>query len=286
MSAEKPLTIDGRLDETDWQRRIFYLNFREKYKPDDISYAVTNRVMPPEPEVNGAGNDGYTDTTSSVMTFLHYGTDLYIGLRSNDKSVCKRFFSWEGDGIFMKVKSKAGATYEYKLFYVNPEVGSKAKFETNGPTGSGEGMSYEPPGTIVNQDTTATDAGYQLEMVIHLDKLGYSAFDSVKVVITVFDLDFIVANGVPTAKTADFYKSWWGSEWGLQDSEYRYLVLSDPPTVTALAATGDITLDGKLEEPEWYGAQSIYMKPGSKGITGWWYMQWGDTLNNGFDDPS
>ncbi|MDZ7288528.1 MAG: T9SS type A sorting domain-containing protein [candidate division KSB1 bacterium] len=282
MSAEKPIIIDGKLDETDWQRRIFALNFKHQYKPDDVTFAVTGEVMPPEPEVNGSP---YDDVSSAQMMFLHRGTDLYFGLISTDSSVCKRFCSWEGDGIFMKIKDKAGNAIEYKLFYINPEVGASAKYETSGnaPAGSGEGKSYEFPGTVANKDTTKTDAGYTLEMVIHLDKLGYTADDTeIPVAITVFDLDYITACGTPSKKTADFYKSWWGSEWG---TEFRTLILSDPPVVEALATTKSITLDGKLDEAEWAGAKSIYMKPGSAGITGWWYMQWGDTLNS-YDDPS
>ena len=285
MSAENEITIDGRLNEQDWQRRIFSLNFKHQFKPDDGTFAVTGNVLPPEPEVNGAGNDGYTDVSSAQMMFLHRGTELYLGVLSNDSSVCKRFFSWEGDGLFMKVKNKAGLPLEYKLFYVNPEVSSSAKYETNGPAESGAGASYEFPGTVVNQDTIRNDAGYSLELVIHLDKLGYTERDSIPVVITIFDVDFIIGNRVPSPATADFYKSWWGSEWGLSDSEYRYLVLSDPPAVEALTANGNLTLDGQLNEPDWGNAHSLLLKPGSKDITGWWYMQWGDTLNS-YDNPS
>lgn len=281
MSAEHPITVDGKLDEQDWQRRIFALNFKQGYKPDDVTFAVTGEVLPPEPEVNGSA---YDDVSSAHMTFLHYGTDLYFGLVSNDSSVCKRFCSWEGDGIFMKVKDKAGSAIEYKLFYIDGAVGAHATYETSGnaPANSGEGASFEFPGTITNQDTTKTDAGYSLELVIHLDKLGYSANDVVPVAVTVFDLDYITACNTPSKNTADFYKSWWGSEWG---SEFNNLVLSDPPVAEALTASGSITLDGKLDEADWLAAKSIYMKPGSKDITGWWWMQWGDTLNS-YADPS
>jgi hypothetical protein len=282
MSAEKSITIDGKLTETDWQRRIFALNFKHQYKPDDVTFAVTGEVMPPEPEVNGSP---YDDVSSAQMIFLHRGTDLYFGLVSTDSSVCKRFCSWEGDGIFMKIKDKAGNAIEYKLFYINPEVGASAKYETSGnaPAGSGDGKSYEFPGTVTNQDTTKTDAGYSLEMVIHLDKLGYTANDTeIPVAITIFDLDYITACNTPSKKTADFYKSWWGSEWG---SAFNTLILSDPPYVEALIPKGNITLDGRLTEADWADAKSIFMKPGSNSITGWWYQQWGDTLNS-YDDPS
>lgn len=290
MSAEQPITIDGRLDETDWQRRIFHVNFRANYKPDDGSYAVTGSVMPPEFDSNGTGNDGYSDSSSAQVFFLHYGTDLYIGVRSTDSSVCKRFPSWEADGLFMKVKTKAGADVEFKLMYFNGAEGASAVYETSGnaPAGAGDGMSYEFPGTITNKDTTKSDSGYSFEMVIHLDKMGYGLNDVVTLNGTVFDLDFYtpVTATTPNPRLCDFYKSWWGSEWGgPTDASYRNLILGDKPVADAYATTSTITLDGRLDESTWANAPSIELAPGSKDATNWWYMQWGDSLAS-FDDRS
>ncbi|MCD6165414.1 T9SS type A sorting domain-containing protein [bacterium] len=283
MSVEHPITIDGRLDELDWQRRIDYLAFRPNFKPGDISYRVTGwEYTDPQwvPEANGPNNDGYTDTTTTTIKFLHYGTDLYIAITSDDHSICKRFGGWEGDGLFMKVKIKGTAVAkEYKLFYIDPAVGSSAVFETNGPADSGEGVSYEFPGTIAN-DNTAPDSGYTAEMVIHLDKLGYSAGDSVEVSMMIFDMDFYTPEheSNPDPDLCDYYKTWWGSQWG---SEFRYLILSDPPVVAAysLEEGENITVDGQLTEPAWNHAEYLDMYVGSPDISNRWYMQWGDTLN-------
>ena len=47
-----------------------------------------------------------TDSSLATVKFLRKGTNLYIGLQSNDKSICK--FDWEGDGIFLKIKRSNG----------------------------------------------------------------------------------------------------------------------------------------------------------------------------------
>lgn len=73
MSTEKPLTIDGKLDENDWQRRIFSINFRAKYVPDDGSYSVSGSDLPTKALV---GTKGYSDTSSAALFFLHQGTEL------------------------------------------------------------------------------------------------------------------------------------------------------------------------------------------------------------------
>ncbi|OYD16782.1 hypothetical protein CH333_02715 [candidate division WOR-3 bacterium JGI_Cruoil_03_44_89] len=288
------LTIDGRLDLGDtlhWDRHFFDLGFGPGYTPVDAGFGVTNWEYPPSdivPDANGDGNDGYTDTSTAIVKFLHHGTDLYIALQSDDESVCKRFPGWEGDGLFMKVKMReSGALFEYKLFYVNEGVGDSARFEMNGPEGSGEGASYEFPGTITN-DNTAPDSGYTLEMVIHLDILDptYEPYDSVWLSMMIFDMDFYVPEHAtaPDPDLCDYFKSWWGSEWG---TELRCLLLGDLTTVDAYQIPEDkgITIDGQLSEDVWENATAMTIGKGSQGATGWYWMQWGDTLNE-WDDPS
>jgi hypothetical protein len=285
MSAEKPITVDGKLDETDWQRRIFHLNYRAGYKPDDGSYGITGSVLVT------AGIPGqstsYTDTTSSRVYFLHYGTDLYIALLSTDASVCARWGAWEGDGLFMKVKNKAGSDIEYKLMFNDPVDTLNALMAAGGnaPAGSYAGATYLFPGTIPSNNS-APDSGYSLEMVIHLDMLGYTASDAVLLDCTVMEPDFYtrtVDEGTAPG-TVQFYKSWWGSEWGGGDStSYRKLILADKPVADAYATNTPITLDGKLDEAEWFNAPSIDLGPASKDGTNWWFMQWADTLAS-YDD--
>jgi hypothetical protein len=285
MSAEKPITLDGVLDETDWQRRIFHLNFRAGFTPDDGSYSVTASDLPTK---GLTGTLGYTDTSSAQVFFLHYGTDLYIGVRSTDSSICKRWGQWEGDGIFSKVKDKAGSDIEYKLMFNGAVDTSHAIMETSGnaPANSVEGASYLFSGSIAS-DNTVKDSGYSLEMIIHLDKLGYTATDSVTMAFTIMDPDYYTrTQDEGTAPTVvQFYKSWWGSEWGGGTDAYRKLYLADKPVADAYKTNTPITLDGKLAEAEWNNAPSIVLGPNSRDATNWWYQQWGDTLAT-YDDQS
>jgi len=98
-SAEHPITVDGKLDETDWQRRFDQLVFRSHFTPGDVEYGATNGTL-----VKGT----YTDTTTTIVRILHDGLDLYISLQSDDKSVCRFGDSWEGDGLFMKIQDAQG----------------------------------------------------------------------------------------------------------------------------------------------------------------------------------
>ena len=58
-----------------------------------------------------------TDSSLAKVKFLRKGTNLYIGIQSDDKSICK--FDWEGDGMFLKIKRANGTDVEYKLYYQN-----------------------------------------------------------------------------------------------------------------------------------------------------------------------
>jgi len=55
------------------------------------------------------------------------------------------------------------------------------------------------------------------------------------------------------------------------------LKLVDPPTKTAYATTGTITLDGQLNEDFWVNAESVIIGVDAGG-TGGYYAQWGDAL--------
>ena len=269
VSAEKPLTIDGVLDETDWQRRFDCLVFNIKGITGDVEYAPTGDVM-----VTGA----YPDTTTTILKFMHNGLDLYISLMSDDKYVGKFGSSWEGDGLFMKIKNAAGVAVEYKLFWNLNGVDPEIAFEVPGMyPGSGSGVAHKNEGTIVN-DTTQLDAGYTAEMVIHLGDLGYTdPYAEVEVMINIFDPDNYYQTDDPYKPTGSYYKQWWGSEWG---SEFRTLKLADPPTRTAYATDIAVVLDGKLDETFWNGAESVVVGKPSAYSTGGYYMQWGDTLNS------
>ncbi len=269
VSAADPIVIDGNLNETDWLKRYDYLVFKAGSLPGDVIYTVTDTLTV---------KPVYTDTTTTFMKFLHKGLDLYISFESNDKSVGKFGTSWEGDGLFMKIKTAGGIPVEFKLFFNQGGVNPDISYE--GPSAfpnSGSGAAHKNNGTVVN-DTTQIDSGYTAEMVIHLDQLGYTDPNSnVEVMINIFDPDGYLDNMDPYGPVGSYWKSWWGSEWG---SEFRTLRLADPQVKNAYVTTNTITLDGKLDESFWTGAESVVVGLGSNTSTGGFYMQWNNPLNS------
>jgi hypothetical protein len=156
-----------------------------------------------------------TDSSLAKVKFLRKGANLYIGIQSDDKSICK--FDWEGDGLFLKIRKADGTDLEYKLYYQN--IGTAAdtiRYEgPGGVTNYGNGAGYLFSGSTVN-DTTNVDNGYSAELMIRLDSLGYTRTSTaVQLALAVFDPDGYQhpMNSWDTL-AGSFYKSWWGSEWG------------------------------------------------------------------------
>jgi len=268
VSTAEPMNVDGVLDETDWLKRFDYLVYKAGSLPGDVIYTVTDTLTV---------KPLYTDTTTTFVKFLHNGLDLYISLQSDDHSVGKFGTSWEGDGLFMKIKDASGVPVEYKLYFnlggINPDIHYE---EPANYPGSGEGAAWKPASTIVN-DTSQVDSGYTAEMVIHLDQLGYTdPYGDIEVAINIFDPDGYLDNMDPYGPVGSYWKSWWGSEWG---SEFRILRLSDPQLVSAIKTTDNINLDGKLDEAFWNGAEQVVVGIGSNKSTGGYYMQWNNPLN-------
>lgn len=274
VSAEDTITVDGVLDETDWERRFDYLVFSPQMSTGDVQFAPTDSVTVKGP---------YADSSTTSVKFLRHGMDLYISLDSDDQSVGKFGNSWEGDGLFMKIQDASGTAVEYKLYYNLGGDDPEIHLETPGNyPNSAEGMGYEKPGTIVN-DTTAADSGYSAEMVIHLDDLGYTEmYADVPVLINIFDPDGYKDDTDPWGDIGAYFKSWWGSEWG---PDMRMLRLVDPTHRLALKTTESISLDGQLNEGFWSEAEMVTIGNGSYTSTGGYYSQWGDTSNT-YEDQS
>jgi len=217
-----------------------------------------------------------TDSSLAKVKFLRRGTNLYVGIQSDDKSICK--FDWEGDGMFVKVKKSDGTDVEYKLYYQN--LNDTIRYEEQ-LASSGAGAGSLAPGSTVN-DTTQVDNGYTAELMIDLAALGYAPdVSEVQLTLAVFDPDGYQhpMNSYDTT-AGSYYKSWWGSEWG---GAYRTLeltpeltVFDDPDTLLARVVTGAVALDGVLSEPEWatapvllYGNGAFLKRQGEeKTVTG------------------
>jgi len=200
------ITLDGRLLEADWFSAASkpHLMFKKDGVPTGNSNTPTAGVVVKPP---------YTDESTCYVMFLRIGFDLYIALSSNDAQVCR--FDWEGDGMFMKIKN-AAATSEYEIKnYVGVVSGvPQFVFETNAPSGVTEGAAYPIPPTTI-YDSSDVDAGYTAETVIHLDQLGFTnPLAAVTLMIVIFEPDNYSLGAPPWGPNGNYYKQWWGSEWG------------------------------------------------------------------------
>jgi len=191
----------------------------------------------------------YKDTTYTTVKFLRKGTNLYIGISSNDKSVCSFGDSWEGDGLFMKIKNSAGQDKEIKIYFNQRGVNPNINFDTD--TTLAKGAAVKGTTTVVN-DTTQVDNGYTAEVVVYLDKLGYDAsVTQIPVCVNIFDPDGYMGQMIAWGPDGQgsFDKTYWGSEWG---TTFRKLVLyQDPASIDVPVCVTEPIVDGKLDEPEW-----------------------------------
>ncbi len=255
-----PITVDGALNESTWNAPNDFLVFGPVAAPPALGHTVTGEALVKGP---------YTDQSHTTVKFLRNGLDLYIGISSDDKSVCRFGDSWEGDGLFMKIQTAGGEEKEIKLYYNLSDVNANVNFETNLPAGAATGASVKGSSTIVN-DTLVVDNGYTMELVIHLDQIGFtSASQPVIALMNIFDPDGYTGNNPAYGAIGAYYKSWWGSEWGPSDRKI-YLsndvanVFENPAQMDALITNVPITLDGALNETSW-NASYAYLQFGPLG---------------------
>jgi hypothetical protein len=202
-SATGPITVDGILNEDNWAVDVPHLMFKFNGAPSGMSYTPTNSGL--------VVKEPYTDQSTCYVKFLRDGTNLYISLNSDDQQVCRFGDSWEGDGLFMKIKSSSGSDVEFKLYYNLAGVDTVIHYE--GPA-YGSGAGYKKVGTVVN-DSTNVDAGYSAELMIDLTGLGYTAAtDSIQLMLVIFDPDNYSDGVGAWGANGNFGKQWWGSEWG------------------------------------------------------------------------
>src|ERR1035437_418705 len=278
------MTVDGLLTEPAWGSAYEYLIFGPNAPTSLNAKSVTGGVL-----VKLDSAKGFWDTTWTKVKFLHKGLKLYVGIESNDKSVCKNGDSWEGDGLFLIIKSADGLTHEFHLYYNAAGVDPAMVYESGGANAHanwGFGMGVKGSTTIVN-DTSQVDNGYTAEFVLYLDSLGYNAnTTSIPVSIDIFDPDGFTGTMTVNSFKGNYHKTWWGSEWG---SSFRNLILyQDPPTMTAYTATTAITVDGNLNEASWnhsypylvFGPNPVLSDPNARSVTS------GVLVKNPFTDTS
>jgi hypothetical protein len=241
--ASGPITVDGVLDEAAWSAAP-QLMFKIDGLPSGLSNTPTNgAVIKPV----------YSDSSTTYVKFLYQGTKLYISLKSDDKQVCKFGDSWEGDGLFFELKNPIDQVQEFHLYVLNSTTfGAETGGGTPIPAGGFEGVGVVN-GTIY--DSSDVDNGYTAEGWIDLSAIGYGTLpNTLQVSTVIFDPDNYSTGVLPWGANGNFYKQWWGSEWG---SEFRTLNFVqgtspyDPAAITVHGATGLITVDGLLNEPDW-----------------------------------
>jgi len=233
--AVSSITVDGVL-ESEWFMPMNYIAFQKDGVPSGNANTPTAGAV-----VKG----NYRDLSTTNVRFLHKGTDLYVSLQSNDQQVCK--FDWEGDGMFMMIKN-GSATTELKLYIVSDGPGYKIGVETGGGAAAPAG-SYEGVGVINGTvfDSSDVDGGYTAEAVLHLAQIP-GLTSPLEVAIVIFDPDHYSVAGSPWGTNGNFYKQWWGSEWGGTWRTLNLVETNVPVELTSFTAkviNGNVNLDWK-----------------------------------------
>lgn len=233
------ITIDGDLNEADWSKDLPRLSYKIGGSGDGNIYVPTDFAVVKPP---------YSDVSTCEVRFLFDESNLYISLNSNDQQVCRFGDSWEGDGLFMKIKDATGSDVEFKLYY--NLGGADPDIHYEGPAHS-EGAGLKGPGTIVN-DSTNVDSGYTAELRISLTGLGYTSLpDSLQLMINIFDPDNYSDGVSAWGANGNFGKQWWGSEWGPAMRSLKLMKNVDPPSLSVYKTGSTMTIDGNLDENEW-----------------------------------
>lgn len=227
ITTPNDITLDGILDESFWSDAASVVVGLGSNTSTGGYYSQWNNPL-----------NSYTDQSMATIKFVHKGTDLFIGVESDDQSVCEWSPGWEADGLFLWMSMKdeylpdPSLRMEIKTMYFGNTVGASAEFQLSGtvPTGGAEGMSFEPAGTVTHTEVGGPDAGYSLEVVVHTDLFGYTNGDTVRVSCVIWDLDYSSADAYD-ADTSDYAPHWWGTQWCDRNFEkynlFRGVVLSD-----------------------------------------------------------
>ena len=140
ISTTESITLDGQLNESFWSGADQVIVGKGNSLSSGGYYQQWGDTL-----------NEYDDQSQAVIKFVHNGTDLYIGVESNDASVCEWSPGWEADGLFLWMTYKdvipgSGDRLEIKNMYFGNTVGAGAEFQlsANVPTGGAEGASYEP----------------------------------------------------------------------------------------------------------------------------------------------
>jgi len=239
------MTLDGKLDESEWATANTLI-----FGPSNAPKTGTEKTVTGSVDVKKNFDVGgvfyqlpYKDTSFTKVKFLAKGNDLYIGIQSPDKSICK--FDWEGDGLFIKVKNSVGEDKEYKLYWQNTGPNKDTIRYEEQVLNSGAGAGFLVAGSSVN-DTTNVDNGYSAELKVKLNSLGFAPTSNkvdLTVSMAVFDPDgFQHPMAAWDSARGSYFKSWWGSEWG---GVYKTIAF---PKTTGVGDAGEMPLTFALNQ--------------------------------------
>jgi hypothetical protein len=242
-------TLDGQLNEAFWDSAD-YVTIGKGSNTSSGGYYMQWGKFP---------DNTYTDQSMAKVKFAHHSTDLYIGVESNDSSVCSWSTGWEADGLFLWMTFKGvipapSERMEIKNMYFTPTQGAGADFQLSAtvPTGGAEGASYEPPETVTHTESNGPDAGYSLEVVVHTDLFGYAGGDTIKLGAVIWDLDYSSADVFDDLTLSDYAPNWWGTQWADANFEkyymYREVILSDQTSVGIEDTKGEVVTSYRLEQ--------------------------------------
>ncbi|OGU31160.1 MAG: hypothetical protein A2X67_02880 [Ignavibacteria bacterium GWA2_55_11] len=227
--AAGTMSFDGKLDEADWTGAptlAFGAGAQLKKVTGEYTVTAGLDIKNPFTDADVVYRVPHTDSTLTRVKFLQKIDKLYIGIQSDDKSLCK--FDWEGDGLFMKLKTAVGQAREFKLYWQNTGVNKDTIRYEEQIVGLGMGKGYLLTGSTVN-DTDDVDNGYEAELMVDLVAMGYTGSDvNLTVQLAIFDPDgYEHPMNAWDHTIGSYYKSWWGSEWG---DVFRTLKLQSPVT--------------------------------------------------------
>jgi hypothetical protein len=247
------MTLDGQLNEAAWTNAPTLI-----FGPSNAPKTGTEKTVTGSADVKASFDVNgviyhlpYKDTSFTKVKFLANGNDLYIGIQSPDKSICR--FDWEGDGIFLIIKNSLGEDKQYKLYWQNIGTNKDTIRYEEQVLNSGAGAGSLNTGSTVN-DTTNVDNGYTAELKIKLNTLGFAPMTNklnLQVAMSIFDPDGFQFNsnllwpyGMMPYDSArgSYFKSWWGSEWG---GVYKTIAF---PKTTGVQELGEIPLTFALNQ--------------------------------------
>ncbi|KAA3658567.1 MAG: hypothetical protein DWQ10_10920, partial [Calditrichaeota bacterium] len=279
-------TIDGNLNEAVWAN-VPGLDLR--FDDDELraSYGTiaADRSGWWQPEIDGA-RAAVLDPADGTFKWYFKGDMLYIGVDVRDQAVwaIENYDQWDGVRIIINDREaiRGDGTLDAHQLDVHFDAtgaplasGYLATLLADTVQGAKLGLAMKPNTTI--NDFNDVDEGFMIEMEIDLTKLGYASGRGDGVLF----ISAMLLDGDSFLNTADNYgnRVWWMREnagnaapvWAYMDP-FSYVPgaeepveLERPNVIWARQYSGEITLDGELNEPGWANAESIRLQYGKSG---------------------